>query len=1117
MPIDEELLRRLPLPLAQLYRHAHNAKTPQERHLAAFYLWEASLKLLGSIAVVGYAERKEQDPQLVGRLTNLARPAIGHWWEFVRLLVPILAEDGDEGFQAVRDLVLGRRRDNLPRLAGLDAALLGALEGSTDSRSAVRLTELFDRLVRYRNAEIGHGAVGLRSQDFYDKMGRALLAGLAELLAHLDILAGGRLVYIDEVRRQPSGNWLLERYDLTGESPQRLNLLEMNVADLASLPHPQRVYLERRPAGHPEEPRSASMTDSLCCLYPLVDYVLDSEEIFFLNARRGQQRVEYLCYGSGRRVEHPNVIGEHRELLTHVLSISVQDEQIKQWAARSVAEEPLPEPTPRPTRYIGDFELLSELGRGGMGVVYRAWQPSLGRQVALKCLLHGADKAEARFRREIHALGRVDHPHLIKVYTSGSDGEKWFYAMELIEGATLAAVCDQLSSRGSSAAELNMLTWQEAFSTAVDQSRQSEKRLSEVEEFPPAAARVKPGSAPSGLAADSGHTTRAARSRGYIDRIVELVRQTAEAVHALHLAGVIHRDIKPGNIMLSADSAQAVLMDLGLAQLADETEGKLTRTRQFVGTLRYASPEQVLAVGQLDARSDVYSLGVTLWELLTLRPMYGATEQTPTPELMQKIQFEEPGSIRKLNPSVPRDLEAIVQKCLEKNPNHRYATAQKLIDDLQHFLKGEPVVARPVGPVIRILRWARRRPARAAAVVLAAVLLPALVGSCVWYWNAYYRVTYEYYTDFEKHWGIPVGVEGLTAEQARHRNYTLRFQRRGRRLERIDVINGHGKPSANQLISSYLETFESNQSNPVCSFEIRFKTDGTLSDETTYDAKGRMVYRYQYRTDAADTAEYTSEAGSAYSSGARANLIRFARSPAGLDEMVRLFDLDGVTRRPNRAGIYGVRHEHDSRGFISRATGLDARDRPVLNKDGYATIVHQRDDNGNILGQSFLDAHGRLTRSSDGNARNAFEYDGFGNRIGFGAFDEKGDRVSLKAGYSAWRAEFDRNGDRVRFAFFDAKDKSVLVEGVAGWWSRYNERGDETERAFFGLDAQPILNKDGSAGWSAEYDARGNQTKLTYIGVDGKPVSIDRGYAGWTSQYDTQGKEIGREYFDSKE
>src|SRR4051794_36848938 len=165
---DDDLARRLPLPLAQLYRRAHNAKGARDRHDTAYCLWEAALKMLGATAIVAYAERDAPAPELAERLQNLARPALGHWWEFVRLLLPVLADAGDEGFRAALDLMLGRGRDDLPRAAGLDAALREALDGAGGSRVTVRLAELFERLVRYRNREIGHGAAGQRPAEFYD-------------------------------------------------------------------------------------------------------------------------------------------------------------------------------------------------------------------------------------------------------------------------------------------------------------------------------------------------------------------------------------------------------------------------------------------------------------------------------------------------------------------------------------------------------------------------------------------------------------------------------------------------------------------------------------------------------------------------------------------------------------------------------------------------------------------------------------------------------------------------------------------------------------------------------------------------------------------------------------
>ena len=198
---------------------------------------------------------------------------------------------------------------------------------------------------------------------------------------------------------------------------------------------------------------------------------------------------------------------------------------------------------------------------------------------------------------------------------------------------------------------------------------------------------------------DRSAATRPPPRRDYIQAVVELVRQTAEAAHALHEQGIIHRDIKPGNIMVTADGQRAVLMDLGLAQLADEDEGRLTRTRQFVGTLRYASPQQVLAAGELDRRSDVYSLGATLWELLALKPLYGATEATPTPQLMQKILLEEPDCLSRSVPHLPKDLEAVVHRALEKKPDDRYFTAAELEQDLARCLRGEPVARPPCGRI----------------------------------------------------------------------------------------------------------------------------------------------------------------------------------------------------------------------------------------------------------------------------------------------------------------------------------------------------------------------------------------------------------------------------------
>ncbi len=179
-------------------------------------------------------------------------------------------------------------------------------------------------------------------------------------------------------------------------------------------------------------------------------YEPENEQVLFLCGRPGERKTDYLCYTTGLHTERPDLGGEQRELLARVLKMPVDEAQVRQWADKPTEDAPASpeEPSPRPRqRTVGEFQLLTKLGQGGMGVVYRAWQPSLRRQVALKVLAGMGAKAETRFNREIQALGRVDHPHVVKVFTSGSDGDLWFYAMELVEGVPLSTICERLEGK----------------------------------------------------------------------------------------------------------------------------------------------------------------------------------------------------------------------------------------------------------------------------------------------------------------------------------------------------------------------------------------------------------------------------------------------------------------------------------------------------------------------------------------------------------------------------------------------------------------------------------------------------------------------------------------------
>ncbi len=357
---------------------------------------------------------------------------------------------------------------------------------------------------------------------------------------------------------------------------------------------------------------------------------------------------------------------------------------------------------PEPSRTLGDFRIVRELGHGGMGVVYEAEQLSLGRRVALKVLPLAAvmdPRYLQRFHNEARAAASLHHEHIVPVYAVGSERGVHFYAMQLIDGLTLAQFLER--QRGGGAAH----------------------RMAEPTTAYGAAAAPSAETAPQARAS----TVRAPGDAAYFRRVAEWGVQAAEALEHAHQLGIVHRDIKPGNLMLDAQGKLWVT-DFGLARLGADTG--LTRTGDLVGTLRYMSPEQALAKRVvIDHRTDLYSLGVTVYELLAGEPaVRGQTRE----EILRHIVFTEPKPPRHWNKAVPRDLETIILKAMAQEPERRYATAQELADDLRRFLDDRPVQARRPTAVQRARRWARRNRALvgalAAGLVLALVVLAGSVG-----------------------------------------------------------------------------------------------------------------------------------------------------------------------------------------------------------------------------------------------------------------------------------------------------------------------------------------------------------------------------------------------------
>jgi tetratricopeptide (TPR) repeat protein len=344
---------------------------------------------------------------------------------------------------------------------------------------------------------------------------------------------------------------------------------------------------------------------------------------------------------------------------------------------------------------LGEFEILREIGRGGMGVVYEAVQHSLGRKVALK-VLHSAPgltgRAVERFHREASAAAKLHHTNIVPVYAIGEQDGTHFYAMELIEGPSLDQVIRRLRDPAATSLPDDLLATGPYLGLSTP------------------APEATPGLSSKDRAV-------------YFDTVARLIGDVADALEHAHREGVLHRDVKPANLLLSPDGRLS-LNDFGLARLVEQPG--LTVTGEMVGTPAYVSPEQITG-GRvpIDHRTDVYSLGATLYELLTLRPPFVAERRD---QLLAGVLQKEPTPPRSLNPAVPRDLETICLKALEKDPDRRYRTAGALADDLRRYVARFAIAARRVGPIGRLAKWARRHRALAWALagLLAALLTAGL-------------------------------------------------------------------------------------------------------------------------------------------------------------------------------------------------------------------------------------------------------------------------------------------------------------------------------------------------------------------------------------------------------
>ena len=402
----------------------------------------------------------------------------------------------------------------------------------------------------------------------------------------------------------------------------------------------------------------------------------------------------------GEATDPEEVIAAHPDLAVELRARFDVVHMLEQLAREAESHE-----VARPSQ-LGEYRLVREVGRGGMGVVYEAEQTSLHRIVALKVLYPSITSSRTsvkRFLREARATGKLHHTNIVSVHSLAEEQGTWFYAMDLVRGRSL----DEVIVHARTKAGHNAPTRAPGLTTGIRGGAEAAAEGDAPRREPPAV--------------DSTSS-----DRRYFANVARMFAEVAEALQTAHDAGVIHRDIKPSNLML--DHAGALhITDFGVARLVGDGAG-MTVTGELLGTPVYMSPEQARArSADLDHRTDVYSLGATLYEALTLRPPF---QSSNVAEVYKDVLTREPASPRTVVTTVPVDLETIVVKAMQKEADDRYATAGDMAADLWAYSLGRPIGARRIGPVRRAFRTARRnkKMVAAVAVVLALGMIASVFG-----------------------------------------------------------------------------------------------------------------------------------------------------------------------------------------------------------------------------------------------------------------------------------------------------------------------------------------------------------------------------------------------------
>ena len=734
----------------------------------------------------------------------------------------------------------------------------------------------------------------------------------------------------------------------------------------------------------------------------------------------------------------------------------------------------IPVPAKKPERprsrintVIGDYEVSGELGRGGMGVVYRARQMKLNRPVALKMLTghYGADELQ-RFLAESQTAAGLHHTNIVHIYEVGEIDGSPFFSMEFVEGGSLA-----------------------------DKLRKAKLPPREVAEF---------------------------------------LLPVARALHFAHQHGIVHRDIKPHNILIDPEGVPKIA-DFGIAKRMND-DSALTVSGAIIGTPAYMAPEQAGGTSRhVGPGADIYSLGVILYEMLTGRPPF-ISEESETP-LHIRVHTEEITSPAWHNSEIPRELEVICMKCLQKDPRDRYNSAAAFAEDLRRYLDDEPILAKPPSRITKTFKWVKRHPWK--FTLRAAVLALLIAGAqWLWHWEGYVRPHIEYAGRMTYVWGGLEPLMRLTKEQTAHFAVSLRLTRQGRfgPVIRVEVLNARGRPAITRrlllddpipLLTEGIigaQPFEERLPETT-RFEMKYEK-GRITEMKGWDRIGsvnwRMIYDADDESDNKGRSQFApgDEEKPADIKRARfadlrgfnknkkaASFLEYERNAQGYDQVIRFFN-GGGEPAANGENVYGYRIMWDSQGRVSRATNIDVNWKPMANRNGLVSW-------GFTYGASSL-----ITK--------------------FTPLDGEG-KPTLWGTLGALASEYNDQGQLTKLTQEDANEKPLISEDELWTFEEltYDQYGEITGRKFIGLGAdgkQTVISDTqikydefghpedirftGAESWHTvmRHDEDGKLLEETYLGPDGKPINVKQGFASRKSSYQLTKDGLRQEdtYFDEK-